>query len=50
MIASTTNYLSPIVAFLVAFILLGERLTPGFIIGAFFALLGVYTITIGKFH
>ncbi len=48
-IASTSNYLSPVVAFLVAFFLLSERLTTGFVIGAIFALVGVYlTTTSGK--
>ncbi len=46
-IASTLNYLSPVVAFVVASILLGERLTGGFIAGALLALLGVYIVTVG---
>jgi drug/metabolite transporter (DMT)-like permease len=46
-IASTSNYLSPVVAFVVASILLGERLTGGFIAGALLALLGVYIVTVG---
>jgi len=48
-IASTTNYLSPAVAFLSSSIFLGERLTLGFLIGVMFTLAGVYMVTIGKF-
>lgn len=43
--ASMAFYLSPLFGFLVAFILLGEQLTLGLIIGGFLALLGVYITT-----
>ena len=43
--ASMAFYLSPLFGFLVAFLLLGERLTTGLIIGGTLALLGVYITT-----
>ncbi len=44
-IASVSNYLSPVVAFFVASLLLGEKLTIGFVIGALLALFGVFLVT-----
>lgn len=44
-LASLQFYLLPVVAYLFASFLLGEQLTPGIIIGAFLALLGVYITT-----
>lgn len=43
--ASLSFYLIPIFAFLTAFLLLGESLTPGILIGGTLALLGVYLAT-----
>lgn len=43
--ASMQFYLIPISAYLFAFLLLGERLTTGLVVGAVFALLGVYITT-----
>lgn len=43
--ASMAFYLSPLFGFLVAFLLLGEQLTTGLIIGGILALLGVYITT-----
>lgn len=43
--ASMQFYLIPISAYLFAFLLLGENLTTGLVIGAVFALLGVYITT-----
>lgn len=43
--ASLSFYLIPIFAFLTAFVLLGESLTPGILIGGTLALLGVYLAT-----
>lgn len=43
--ASMAFYLQPIVAFLSAFIILGERLTMGIILGGSLALLGVFFVT-----
>lgn len=43
--ASLSFYLIPIFAFLMAFILLGESLTAGILIGGVLALLGVYLAT-----
>lgn len=43
--ASLSFYLIPIFAFLTAFLLLGESLTPGILIGGALALLGVYLAT-----
>lgn len=44
-IASMAFYLQPIASFLWAFVLLGERLTPGFIIGGILALTGAGIVT-----
>lgn len=44
-IASMAFYLQPIASFLWAFVLLGERLTPGFIIGGILALTGARIVT-----
>ena len=44
-IASLTQYLAPIVTFVIASFLLGERVTGGFILGASLALVGVYLAT-----
>lgn len=43
--ASMAFYLSPLFGFLVAFLLLGEQLTTGLVIGGVLALLGVYITT-----
>ena len=45
---SMVFYLTPFFGFLAAFLLLGERLTPGLITGAIFVLLGTYIATQGK--
>lgn len=45
LIASTILYLQPIIAFIIAFVLLGERITGGFIIGAIIILLGTWRVT-----
>lgn len=44
-VASITFYLQPIAAFLWAFVLLGERLTLGFILGGLLALIGAGIVT-----
>ncbi|MBL7159256.1 DMT family transporter [Candidatus Microgenomates bacterium] len=44
-IVSMVFYLQPIASFLWAFVLLGERLTPGFIIGGVLALVGAGMVT-----
>lgn len=44
-LASMQYYLLPIVAYISAFFLLGERLTAGLVVGSFLALLGVYITT-----
>lgn len=46
--ASMAFYLSPLFGFLVAFILLGEQLTPILIFGAVATLVGVYLVTTKK--
>lgn len=43
--ASMGFYLTPVFAFLAAFVLLGERLTAGFILGGALSLLGIYLTT-----
>lgn len=43
--ASMQFYLIPVSAYLFAFLLLGENLTTGLVVGAVFALLGVYITT-----
>lgn len=43
-LASTTFYLIPLIGFGVNFLLLGELLTPGFILGSLLALLGTYLV------
>lgn len=43
--ASMAFYLSPLFGFLVAFLLLGEQLTTGLVVGGALALLGVYITT-----
>lgn len=48
LIASTVLYLQPIVAFVLAFTLLGEGLTLGFIIGAVLILLGTWKVTVSS--
>ncbi|OGK18646.1 hypothetical protein A3G67_02190 [Candidatus Roizmanbacteria bacterium RIFCSPLOWO2_12_FULL_40_12] len=44
-IASMSLYLLPIAAFIWASILLGEKLTPGFILGSILAFAGAYLVT-----
>lgn len=44
-IASVTNYVSPVITFLFAAVLLGERLTFGFMVGALFAFVGVFLVS-----
>ncbi len=44
-IASMTQYLAPVVTFIIASFLLGERVTVGFVVGALLALTGVYLAT-----
>lgn len=46
-LASVTQYLLPIFAFLSAFVLLGERLTFGLFIGGILTLLGIFIISRG---
>lgn len=48
MIASMTFYIQPVFGFLWAAVLLGERITAGFLVGASLALLGVYLVTNSK--
>lgn len=43
--ASMGFYLTPVFAFLAAFVLLGEKLTSGFLFGGTLALLGIYLTT-----
>lgn len=43
--ASMSFYLLPIFAFLFAFLLLGEHLTPGLFIGGLFVLFGIFLVT-----
>lgn len=43
--ASMIFYIQPLIAFYFAYILLGERLTPGIIIGGLFVIGGVYLVT-----
>lgn len=43
--ASLTFYLSPVFAYLAAFLLLGEQLTTGIVIGAAIALFGIFLTT-----
>lgn len=47
-IASMTMYLQPIFSFIWAYMLLGERLTFGFVIGAIMAFSGSYLVTNSK--
>lgn len=48
LMASTINYLSPITAFIFAFLLLGEKVTGGFILGAILVLIGVFFVTLSS--
>lgn len=43
--ASMQGYLIPIFAFILSFILLGERLTPGLVFGGLLALVGVFLVS-----
>jgi len=43
-LASTTFYVTPVLAFFVNFLLLGEKLSPGFIFGSILALAGTYLV------
>ena len=43
--ASMAYYLLPVFSFFSAFLLLGERLTQGILIGGILALLGVFFVT-----
>lgn len=43
-LAATMFYISPIFGFIVNFFLLGELLTPGFVVGSLLALVGTYLV------
>lgn len=43
-LAGTTFYITPVLGVIVNFLLLGEQLTPGFVVGSILALIGTYLV------